>query len=84
MLVESEVSKQLPSVDDERTRIIKAVIEEVRPNLQRDGVRVFVDNKSHEYLAGTTIDFVVALEGSGFTFENPNAKASCGCGKSFG
>jgi len=26
---------------------------------------------------------VVALEGSGFTFENPNAKASCGCGKSF-
>jgi len=25
----------------------------------------------------------VALEGSGFTFENPNAKASCGCGKSF-
>ena len=37
MLVESEVSKQMPSVDDERTRIIKAVIEEVRPNLQRDG-----------------------------------------------
>jgi Fe-S cluster biogenesis protein NfuA len=37
MLVESEVSKQLPSVENERTAIIKAVIEEVRPNLQRDG-----------------------------------------------
>jgi len=38
---------------------------------------------SHEHLVGMTIDFVVALEGSGFTFDNPNAKASCGCGKSF-
>ncbi|WP_029005761.1 iron-sulfur cluster assembly accessory protein [Azorhizobium doebereinerae] len=52
--------------------------------IERDGVKVFVDNKSHEYLAGTTIDFVVALEGSGFTFENPNATNSCSCGKSFG
>jgi iron-sulfur cluster assembly protein len=52
--------------------------------IEREGVRVFVDMKSHELLAGTTIDFVVALEGSGFTFENPNAKASCSCGKSFG
>jgi iron-sulfur cluster assembly accessory protein len=52
--------------------------------IERNGVKVFVDNKSHELLAGTTIDFVVALEGSGFTFENPNAKSSCSCGKSFG
>lgn len=52
--------------------------------IERDGVRVFVDNKSHELLAGTVIDYVVALEGSGFTFENPNAKSSCSCGKSFG
>ena len=37
MLVESEIARQLPSVDDERTAIIKAVIEEIRPNLQRDG-----------------------------------------------
>jgi len=37
MLVESEVSQPLPSRDDERTRIIKAVIEDIRPNLQRDG-----------------------------------------------
>ncbi len=52
--------------------------------IERDGVKVFVDMKSHEFLAGTTVDYVIALEGSGFTFENPNAKASCGCGKSFG
>jgi iron-sulfur cluster assembly protein len=52
--------------------------------IERDGVRVLIDDKSREFLEGTTIDFVVALEGSGFTFENPNAKSSCGCGKSFG
>lgn len=51
--------------------------------IERGGVKVFVDGKSHEYLNGTTIDFVVALEGSGFTFDNPNAKSSCSCGKSF-
>lgn len=37
MLIESEHSKQLPAVDTERVAIIKAVIEEIRPNLQRDG-----------------------------------------------
>lgn len=52
--------------------------------IEREGVRIFVDNKSHELLSGTTIDFVVALEGSGFTFDNPNATSSCSCGKSFG
>ncbi|MEI2384390.1 iron-sulfur cluster assembly accessory protein [Breoghania sp. JC706] len=52
--------------------------------IERDGVKVFVDTTSHELLAGTTIDFVVALEGSGFTFDNPNATSSCSCGKSFG
>ncbi|MBD8893340.1 iron-sulfur cluster assembly accessory protein [Roseibium litorale] len=52
--------------------------------IERDGVKVFVDTQSHELLNGTTIDFVVALEGSGFTFDNPNANSSCSCGKSFG
>jgi len=67
-------------------KYILGLVDAVDPDdtvIERDGVRVFVDNKSHEYLAGTTIDFVIALEGSGFTFENPNAKSSCGCGKSF-
>ncbi len=47
-------------------------------------VAVFIDEASLPLLAGTTVDFVVALEGSGFTFENPNAENSCSCGKSFG
>ncbi|MBH5371183.1 HesB/IscA family protein [Bradyrhizobium glycinis] len=60
--------------------------EEPKPDdtvIERDGLKVFVDNKSREHLAGTTIDFVMALERSGFTFHNPNATVSCSCGKSF-
>ena len=52
--------------------------------VERDGVKVFVEPGSRELLAGVTIDFVVAIEGAGFTFENPNATHSCSCGKSFG
>jgi iron-sulfur cluster assembly protein len=52
--------------------------------VERDGVKVFVENSSRELLAGVTIDFVVAIEGAGFTFDNPNATHSCSCGKSFG
>ena len=58
-------------------------IEEDDTVIERDGVKVVVDAGSHTLLNGTTIDFVVALEGSGFTFENPNAASSCSCGKSF-
>jgi iron-sulfur cluster assembly protein len=52
--------------------------------VERDGVKVFVENASRDLLAGVTIDFVVAIEGAGFTFDNPNAEHSCSCGKSFG
>ncbi|TIX51642.1 iron-sulfur cluster assembly accessory protein [Alteraurantiacibacter aquimixticola] len=50
----------------------------------KDEVAIYIDPVSQPLLAGTTIDFVVALEGSGFTFDNPNATNSCSCGKSFG
>jgi iron-sulfur cluster assembly accessory protein len=46
-------------------------------------VRVFLDPASAPLLEGVTIDFAESLESSGFTFINPNASASCGCGKSF-
>jgi iron-sulfur cluster assembly accessory protein len=46
-------------------------------------VTVLIDPDSQAHLAGTVIDFVTSLEGSGFVFENPNANSSCGCGKSF-
>lgn len=47
------------------------------------GVKVVVDKKSDLYLDGTTVDFYEGLEKRGFTFENPNATKSCGCGHSF-
>jgi iron-sulfur cluster assembly accessory protein len=48
-----------------------------------NGVRVFVDGFSAQYLTGVTIDYVTSMQGSGFTFSNPNATGGCGCGSSF-
>ena len=48
-----------------------------------EGARVFVDPKSHRFLDGTTLDNDTSLVSKGFLFNNPNAKASCGCGTSF-
>lgn len=47
------------------------------------GIRVFVDGFSAQYLNGTTVDYVSSMQGSGFTFSNPNASGGCGCGSSF-
>jgi iron-sulfur cluster assembly protein len=52
--------------------------------IEADGVTIYVDAASEPHIAGTTVDFVTALEGSGFSFENPNAASKCSCGKSFG
>jgi len=48
-----------------------------------NGVRVFVDGFSAQYLTGVTVDYVSSMQGSGFTFSNPNASGGCGCGSSF-
>jgi iron-sulfur cluster assembly protein len=48
-----------------------------------NGVRIFVDGFSLQYLSGITIDYVSSMQGSGFTFSNPNATGGCGCGSSF-
>jgi len=48
-----------------------------------DGVRVFVDEISLPYIAGTTLDYVEGLHGAGFRFDNPRASRTCGCGSSF-
>ena len=48
-----------------------------------NGIRVFSDGRSLIYLAGVTLDYVDGLYGAGFKVENPNAKNTCGCGKSF-
>ena len=51
--------------------------------LNEHGVRLFVDMFSAQYLNGVEIDYVSGMMGSGFTFKNPNATGSCGCGSSF-
>ena len=48
-----------------------------------DGLKVFIDQASMLYLDGAEVDFVETLEGSGFKFNNPNVKSTCGCGSSF-
>jgi iron-sulfur cluster assembly protein len=48
------------------------------------GVTLFIDPDSQPVLEGMKVGFVESLEGSGFTFDNPNATEKCSCGKSFG
>jgi iron-sulfur cluster assembly accessory protein len=48
-----------------------------------NGLKVFVDQASMLYLDGANVDYVETLEGSGFKFENPNVRSTCGCGSSF-
>ncbi len=51
--------------------------------MEQHGIRLFIDNESLNMLKGMTVDYVETLQGAGFKFDNPNAKASCGCGKSY-
>lgn len=48
-----------------------------------DGLKVFIDQASLLYLDGAQVDYVETLEGSGFKFNNPQVKSTCGCGSSF-
>ncbi len=57
--------------------------ENVDAKYEYHGVPVVVDKKSALYLDGTTVDFYEGIDRRGFTFENPNAVKSCGCGSSF-
>jgi iron-sulfur cluster assembly accessory protein len=51
--------------------------------IDMEGLKIFIDTRSRLYLNGTKVDYVEGENGSGFKFDNPNAKASCGCGESF-
>lgn len=51
--------------------------------LEYDGLRVYVDPISARYLDGTSIDYVMGPTGTGFKFDNPKARGTCGCGSSF-
>ncbi|OGP50736.1 MAG: hypothetical protein A2X89_10630 [Deltaproteobacteria bacterium GWD2_55_8] len=50
---------------------------------EKEGAKVLVDMKSLLYLNGTELDYREGLMESGFVFQNPNVKRSCGCGTSF-
>jgi iron-sulfur cluster assembly accessory protein len=48
-----------------------------------DGLTLIVDATSYMYLDGCEVDYLETLEASGFKFNNPNVKSTCGCGQSF-
>ena len=50
---------------------------------ETDGLKIYVDAVSSRYLLGTTVDYVMGMQGAGFKFNNPRAVGSCGCGSSF-
>lgn len=51
--------------------------------VETSGVRVVVDPKSAIYVTGSEVDYVEALQNSGFKIRNPNAASTCSCGESF-
>ncbi|MUT68536.1 iron-sulfur cluster assembly accessory protein [Paenibacillus sp. NEAU-GSW1] len=51
--------------------------------LELSGLKVVVDEDSMKYLNGLLIDWKDSAMGGGFTIDNPNATATCGCGSSF-
>ncbi|MGH7971237.1 MAG: HesB/IscA family protein [Limisphaerales bacterium] len=62
------------------------IFDEVRPDdlsTECGGVAVLIDPFSAQYLRGATVDFSDSLTAGGFKITNPNARQSCGCGKSF-
>ncbi len=62
------------------------IFDEKRPDdacAEAHGVTVLIDEFSAPYLRGATVDFSDSLTAGGFKISNPNARESCGCGKSF-
>lgn len=52
-------------------------------SFESNGVKLYVDPLSYQYLDGTQVDYVETAHGSGFKFTNPNVSGTCGCGSSF-
>jgi iron-sulfur cluster insertion protein len=58
-------------------------LSEIDEQFESNGVKLYVDPMSYQYLEGVEIDYVEGLHGAGFKFNNPQSKGSCGCGSSF-
>ncbi|WP_336037810.1 HesB/IscA family protein [Halobacterium yunchengense] len=50
---------------------------------ESNGLRLFVDQSSLDYVGGSRLDFEGGLQGAGFHVQNPNVESECGCGESF-
>lgn len=50
---------------------------------EQEGIKIFIDALSLNYMDGSSVDYVEEQLGGGFKIENPNAVSSCGCGSSF-
>lgn len=50
---------------------------------EQEGIKIFINPESADFLKGIEIDYVDTFKESGFKYKNPNAKSSCGCGTSF-
>lgn len=62
------------------------LVREAKPTdliYDHEGLKVAVDAMSARFLEGTVVDYVSTIQGAGFKFNNPKAKATCGCGSSF-
>lgn len=59
------------------------VVRDIDAEIEFEGIKVIVDEKSALYLVGSRLNFVDTLQESGFKIENPNASNTCGCGQSF-
>lgn len=51
--------------------------------VKQEGLNIFVDEFTANFVKGAQIDYMSGLMGAGFTVHNPNAKKSCACGQSF-
>lgn len=51
--------------------------------INKNGATVVIDDLSMDFIANSTLDYVVRLDGEEFVITNPNATAKCGCGNSF-
>jgi len=48
-----------------------------------EGIKLLIDPQSAKYIEDTQVDYLDGLQGKGFTFHNPKATRTCGCGESF-
>ena len=60
-----------------------SVISDEDKVFDNNGITLLIDQSSYLYVMGTTLSFSGGLNGKGFSFNNPNASRTCGCGESF-